>query len=68
MFFPYRGELKKIILVGLLALISAAACSDGMPKEFAAPEFVLKDLFDGSDIRSADLKGRPVILYFFASW
>lgn len=58
----------KTLFVSLFMLILTASCSDGLPKEFVAPDFVLKDLFDGRDIQLADFRGKPVILYFFASW
>jgi len=44
------------------------SCSDGLPEEFPAPEFVLKDIFNGSEIKLSGHKGQPVMLYFFASW
>jgi hypothetical protein len=28
----------------------------------------VEDLFTGEDIHLAGLKGRPVLIYFFASW
>lgn len=64
----YRLTRNMLYPIALLLLVSLFSCSDGLPKEFAAPEFSLKDLFDGTDIRLADLRGRPVVLYFFASW
>ncbi len=50
------------------AILLAAACSSGFPPEFPAPDFTLEDLFTGQEIRLADYEGRPVLLYFFASW
>jgi cytochrome c biogenesis protein CcmG/thiol:disulfide interchange protein DsbE len=32
-----------------------------------APEFTLKDL-DGRDVRLSDFHGRPLLVYFWASW
>lgn len=52
----------------LFAVLFAAACSRGLPPEFPAPDFSLEDLFTGEEIRLADYQGRPVLLYFFASW
>ncbi len=55
-----------------LCLLSAifviiAACSS-LPDEFPAFDFTVDDVFTGEEIRLADLKGRPVLIYFFASW
>jgi cytochrome oxidase Cu insertion factor (SCO1/SenC/PrrC family) len=56
-------------LLGIVtAVLLAAACSRGLPPEFPAPDFTLEDLFTGKEIRLADYQGRPVLLYFFASW
>lgn len=49
-------------------LLPTASCSDGLPKEFPAPDFALKDLFEGGDIRLSAFKGRPLLPYFFACW
>jgi len=59
---------RKIIFLILFLLSTTSSCSDGLPEEFPAPDFVLKDIFTGSEIKLSDFKGRPVILYFFASW
>ena len=50
------------------AVLLAAACSRGLPPEFPAPEFTLEDLFTGEEIHLTEYQGRPVLLYFFASW
>ena len=52
----------------LILLIAVPACSKGLPKEFAAPDFSLKDVFGGKDITYSEYKGKPVLVYFFASW
>jgi cytochrome oxidase Cu insertion factor (SCO1/SenC/PrrC family) len=44
-----------------------AACSS-LPDEFPAFDFTVDDVFTGEEIHLADLKGRPVLIYFFASW
>jgi|GEM_PF-1467530 hypothetical protein len=44
------------------------ACSDGFPPEFPAADFSLKSPQTDKEIRLADVKGRPVIIYWFTSW
>ena len=63
------GLLAVTRLAGLAAvLIVATACSRGLPAEFRAPDFAVEDLFTGEEIHLAAYQGRPVLLYFFASW
>jgi hypothetical protein len=56
---------KTALAILVLALFS---CSDGFPPEFPAGEFKLKSPMSGTEISSEELKGRPVIIYWFASW
>ena len=57
-----------LFLTGLLLL---SGCSEDYPAEPAekeiAADFVLK-LFDGSDFRLSDHRGKPVFINFWASW
>ena len=55
--------LAAVSVVGLLAPSLALSQSVGDKAEFT-------DLttFDGSTVKANDLKGRPVLLYFWASW
>ncbi len=64
------GLLKKTyrLLFVLSLLIFIAACTKGPPVPFPAIDFTLEDVFTGEDIHLAGLKGRPVLLYYFASW
>lgn len=58
--------MKRYLLPVLL--VFAVSCSDGFPPEFPAPEFSVKNLYDGKDITYSDYRGKPVLIYFFASW
>ncbi len=62
--------LKKIyrLIFILSLLIFIIACTKGPPVPFPAVDFSLEDVFTGEDIHLAELKGRPVLLYYFASW
>lgn len=62
-----RGFIIIAIGGGLLVLIFLSL-SGGLPERFEAPDFTLRDLFTNQEIRLSDYRGRPVILYFFASW
>jgi hypothetical protein len=51
-----------VLLLNFLA--GDGAVSDGAQ----APEFVLQDVFGGESVEYADYRGRPVLMYFFATW
>lgn len=60
-----------LVLYGLfLVVLLVASISDvsGLPEEFPAPDFRLEDVFGGGAVSYAEHSGRPVIIYFFASW
>jgi cytochrome c biogenesis protein CcmG/thiol:disulfide interchange protein DsbE len=60
----------KKLLIGLLTVsfFTLTACTTGEKLTGKpAPEFSLTTL-DGSEISLGEFKGRPVVLYFFASW
>lgn len=62
---PFSGK-KRVFMVLLMAIL--VSCGKGEPiigKD--APPFRL-DLIDGGQIGITELRGKPVILYFFASW
>jgi hypothetical protein len=52
----------------VLVLISVIACSDGFPPEFPAPDFTLKSPLTDTAVSFSELKGKPVVIYWFASW
>ncbi len=55
-------------ILALLLAILASACLAASPKEGQpAPPFAVKTL-DGRQIDSADLKGKVVLLHFWATW
>ena len=72
-----RGLIGVVLLAGLLAWLIAHA--DGPDREVleglrlipvatATPPLALKRLDDGRTVTLADLRGRPVLLYFWATW
>jgi len=57
-----------VYLSVLLMVILISSCSKGPPVPFPAFDFTVEDLFTEEEIHLEDLIGRPIILYFFASW
>lgn len=51
----------------LAALVLTLACSGG-PAEFPAADFTLKSPMTDRTVAFSELKGRPVVIYWFASW
>ena len=69
-----RARLKRLVLeIGIFVVIVAGVqawrAHDLLPADerTAAPAFHLSDL-DGRQWSSADLVGRPTVVYFFAPW
>jgi len=61
----FRAGQISMIAACLLLVFS---CSDGFPPEFPAADFSLKSPLTGSQVGLADIKGKPVIIYWFTSW
>jgi hypothetical protein len=60
--------MKGRFLISAAALILVLSCSDGFPPEFPAPEFSLQSPLTGEETTNAAIKGKPAIIYWFASW
>jgi len=58
----------KITAAAIVALLILFSCSDGLPPEFPAPDFSIEDVFSENAVAYSEHKGKPLILYFFASW
>lgn len=63
-----KGTITAFIITIFFGLIAVSYSGGGLPKEFPAPDFRIKDIFTGEEFMLSELKGRPVVLYFFASW
>jgi len=66
---PGRMRLFAYILIIFFGLsLLLGGCSDGFPPEFPAADFSLKAPLTGKEVSLESLKGRPIIIYWFASW
>ncbi len=60
--------LWRKLFLGTLLCLAVTACGKSVPiVDRPAPEFTL-DLLEGGQLSISELRGKPVILYFFASW
>ena len=64
-----RFALEALVFMVIVAGIQAWRARDLLPSDqrTVAPAFELADL-DGRTWRSADLAGKPAVIYFFAPW
>ena len=62
-----RASPKLMIILVAAALLSMASVWAELPKGSIAPDFSLKDL-SGAVITLSNLKGRVVVVEFFATW
>ena len=61
--------IRALVLAAVLSTAALAiSCSDGFPTEFQAPGFTLNAPLMEQSVSNVDLKGRPYIIYWFASW
>lgn len=61
------GALVPLLLLGAWGALVLARGAGGASIGTRAPAFAVADL-DGNPVRLADLRGRPVIVNFWASW
>lgn len=63
-----RLKYKSLLLLIFFLLIFISSCGKGESLiENKAPDFTL-NMIDGGQIGLTELSGKPLILYFFASW
>ncbi len=58
----------RLIAAFAVLVFIASACGDGLPPEFPAKDFSLKSPISGQELTLSSIKGKPVMLYWFASW
>lgn len=63
-----KKGLILLSIAGFFLVLIILSHSGGLPERFEAPDFTLKDIFSGQEIKFSEHKGRPLVLYFFASW
>lgn len=65
--YVIAAVLPLVLLAAWGAIVFAESAPRGAQIGTAAPEIALADL-DGNPVRLSDLRGRPVIVNFWASW
>ena len=68
--FPWGQLIALVVVVGLLAIVGfriRSSASGPVPINSPAPQFALT-AYDGQTYRLADLRGKVVVINFWASW
>jgi cytochrome c biogenesis protein CcmG/thiol:disulfide interchange protein DsbE len=68
--FPWGQLIALVVVVGLLAIVGfriRSASAGPVPINSPAPGFTL-EAYDGQTYRLADLRGKVVVINFWASW
>ena len=64
----FKLQLKSHLLFMFFSLMFITSCGKGQALVGnSAPDFTI-DIIDGGQIGISELRGKPLILYFFASW
>jgi hypothetical protein len=63
----FPRKLYALFLLLALCFVTLS-CSGGPPVPFTAFDFTVEDVFTGEEIHLAELQGKHVLIYFFASW
>ncbi|MBI3754314.1 MAG: hypothetical protein HY266_09800 [Deltaproteobacteria bacterium] len=58
---------KSYLVIILMSLSFFLSCAKVQVEGLPAPDFV-SERFNGGSLSLSEFKGRPVILYWFASW
>ena len=51
-----------------LLVVMLLTAGESLPETFPAPEFSLRNIMGPGEVSLSEYSGRPVVLYFFASW
>ena len=62
------GARARLAVALIVIAMAAMACGDGLPPEFPAPDFKLKSPMTGKVVTQKDIKGKPTMVYWYASW
>jgi thiol-disulfide isomerase/thioredoxin len=62
-----QSFLKQFVILSLCALVFLPQCGKKVKESGSAPDFTLKTL-EGQDISLNSLKGKVVVLDFWATW
>ena len=57
-----------IVAFYMVLMIVLFTGGESVPEVFPAPDFSLENIMGPGKVSLSDYSGRPVILYFFASW